>query len=306
MIDTYWRKSDFFGKASLLFRYAAYIFNAIFLWIFLDARDLPLNIWHYSTALTAIFLPFILFVYYVNRNNDKGVGIRQNMMDFLMVGWYVGLIQLTYIPSSIFVLGLICNYIAARGFHKAYRLLLIGVGYALTIPVFGFQINNENIPILTNLAIIYAVVHFVTTAYISYEFSKSLQAHSRQIQLQQNEILLQSEELKTLNDSLQSLNTHLEEKVFERTKELAAKNEKLAEYTFINGHQLRGPVATMLGLVQLLDYDNTEDEKELIIYKLKNEVGLLDITIKEIKLKLETDQLINDDLRGIESVMSRI
>ncbi len=305
-IVTFWNKSDFYGRASLIFRYAAYIYNIIFLGLFLNAKNLQFNNWHYLSIITAVFVPYFLFIYYVRHNNDKGVGIRQNMVDFIMVGWYVGLIQLTFIPTSIFVLGLLCNYIASRGFHKSYRLLFIVVGYSLTIPVLGFKINHEEITILTNLAIFYAVIHFVSTAYISYQFSKSVQLNNKKILLQQDEILTQSEELKSLNESLLALNTHLEEKVYERTKELAAKNEKLAEYTFINGHQLRAPVATMLGLVQLLDYQNNEMEKEQIIYKLKNEVGLLNITIKEIRLKLETDELIHNELREVESALARV
>lgn len=91
----------------------------------------------------------------------------------------------------------------------------------------------------------------------------------------------------------------------ERTKELQLKNEKLAEYTFINGHQLRAPVATMLGLCNLLDYTEELQEKEIIIKKLKDEVGILDVTIKEIRLKLETDQTINDKVKEVETEHSQ-
>jgi len=304
-IRYYWQKSDFFGKASLIFRYAAYTFNAIYLIIFLDYNDLSIDIWHYSTFILALFLPYIIFIYYVKHDNDKGIGIRQNMVDFFFVGWFVGLIQLIYIPSFLFILGLVSNYVASRGFHKIYRVLLIPLGYFLTIPIYGFQLNSELPDVMLHLVLVYALIHFISIAYISYEFSKNVQLTNRKVTLQQKEILTQSEELQSLNESLKALNNHLEDAVMERTKELQLKNEKLAEYTFINGHQLRAPVATMLGLCNLLDYSEELKEKEEIINKVKDEVKILDITIKEIRLKLETDQTINKKVKEVETEHSQ-
>ncbi|MGM0582517.1 MAG: hypothetical protein ACQETL_17695 [Bacteroidota bacterium] len=300
-IRYHWQKSDFFGRASLLFRYAAYLFNGIYLILFLNYYDVSFNIWHYASFIIALFLPFVIFLYYVRHNNDKGIAIRQNMADFLVVGWFVGLIQLLYIPSFIFILGLISNYVASRGFHKFYRILLIPVGYLLTLPIYGFQIKTNLPDVMLHLSLAYGLVHFISIAYISYKFSKNIQLINEKVTNQQNEILTQSEELQSLNESLKSLNNHLEDKVMERTKELQLKNEKLAEYTFINGHQLRAPVATMLGLCNLLDYTKELNEKEVIINKLKSEVGILDVTIKEIRLKLENDQMIVDKVKEVET-----
>ncbi|WKV11498.1 hypothetical protein [Marivirga harenae] len=304
-IRYHWEKSDFFGRASLLFRYAAYLFNSIFLIIFLDIYSIQLDVWHYFSFLVAVLLPYTLFIYYVQENNDKGIGIRQNMFDFLVVGWFVGLIHLLYIPTFLFILGLVSNYVASRGFHKFYRILVIPVGYSLTLAIYGFQIKFDLADQMLHLSLAYALIHFITIAYISYRFSKSVQLVNKKVTIQQREIITQSEELQSLNESLTALNNHLEEKVMERTQELQRKNEKLAEYTFINGHQLRAPVASMLGLCNLLDYAEEVDEKEVIIHKLKDEVKILDITIKEIRLKLETDKSIVDQVKVIETEHSQ-
>ncbi len=304
-IRYHWQKSDFFGRASLLFRCAAYVFNSIYLLIFLDIYQIQVDAWHYLSFLIAIILPYAIFIYYVQHDNDKGIGIRQNMIDFLVVGWFVGLIQVIYIPTFIFILGLVSNYVASRGFHKFYRILVIPVGYILTLPIYGVQIESSLPDLMLHLSLAYGLVHFITIAYISYRFSKSVQLVNRKVILQQKEIITQSEELQSLNESLKALNNHLEDKVVERTQELQLKNEKLAEYTFINGHQLRAPVASMLGLCNLLDYTNELEEKEIIIHKLKEEVKILDITIKEIRLKLETDQTILEQVKEIETEHSK-
>jgi signal transduction histidine kinase len=297
----YWQNSDFFGRASLLFRYSAYLFNAIYLIIFINFYNVPLSIWHGASFVAAIFLPYFVFVYYVNRDNDKGVGIRQNMVDFFFVGWLVGLIHLLYIPSFIFIIGLVSNYIASRGFHKFYRVLVIPAGYLCTIPIFGFQFETSLPSVMLHLTLTYGLIHFISIAYISYRFSKNVQMINRKVINQQKEILTQTKELQSLNEELKSLNNHLEDKVVERTNELQLKNEKLAEYTFINGHQLRAPVATMLGLCNLLEYAQEVSDKEEIISKVKGEVEILNITIKEIRLKLETDQTINDKVKEVET-----
>ncbi|SMG12835.1 hypothetical protein SAMN05661096_00545 [Marivirga sericea] len=301
----YWQKSDFFGRASLIFRSSAYLFNGIYLIIFLNFYNIPLDLWHYASFLVVFFLPYFIFVYYVNHNNDKGIGIRQNLVDFFIVGWFLGLIHLLYIPSFIFIVGLVSNYIASRGFHKFYRVLVIPLGYLCTLPIYGFQYETNLPDLMLHLTLSYALIHFISIAYISYRFSKNVQIVNRKVTNQQKEILTQSEELQALNESLKSLNNHLEDKVIERTTELQLKNEKLAEYTFINGHQLRAPVATMLGLCNLLEYTQEVAEKEEIINKVKAEVEILNITIKEIRLKLETDQTIHDKVKKVENEHSQ-
>ncbi|WKK84437.2 MASE2 domain-containing protein [Marivirga arenosa] len=301
ILKNIWNDCDYFGRASLLFRYAGYIFLAIYLFLYLHISNNSFNSLHIFTAVVAVVLPYLLFHYYVKNNNDKGIGIRQNLFDFFFIGWIIGLIHLPYIPTVIFSLGIICNYVAARGFHKLHRILLIPTGYLFTMPFVGFSFQENTPDIMIHLALSYAIIHFLSTAYISYTFSKTMQLINKKVTIQQKEILAQSEELKSLNDTLQSLNNHLEEKVHERTKELERKNEKLAEYTFINGHQLRAPVATMLGLCNLMEYSKEVEEKELLINKLTNEVKLLDITIKEIRLKLETDQVIVDKVKKVET-----
>jgi hypothetical protein len=61
----------------------------------------------------------------------------------------------------------------------------------------------------------------------------------------------------------------------------------------------------MLGLCNLLDYTNEVKEKENIITKLKQEVKILDITSKEIRMKLETDQMIVEKVKEVETEYSK-
>jgi hypothetical protein len=66
------------------------------------------------------------------------------------------------------------------------------------------------------------------------------------------------------------------------------KNKKLEEYTFVNAHKLRAPVATILGLIHLFDYKDSI-EIETIIKELKKTSLELDKAIKEIQIILEKE-----------------
>jgi tetratricopeptide (TPR) repeat protein len=68
-------------------------------------------------------------------------------------------------------------------------------------------------------------------------------------------------------ENLNQINHHLEEIIDERTKDLQVKNKKLADYSLHLSHQIRGPIATLKGLLNL-EKDNLIKQDECI--KLMN------------------------------------
>ncbi|MCD8739422.1 tetratricopeptide repeat protein [Mucilaginibacter roseus] len=58
-------------------------------------------------------------------------------------------------------------------------------------------------------------------------------------------------EVSKQKDNLDRINHHLEEIIDERTKDLQVKNRKLSEYSSYLSHQIRGPIATLKGLMNL-------------------------------------------------------
>src|SRR6185503_9074678 len=63
---------------------------------------------------------------------------------------------------------------------------------------------------------------------------------TREIQMKTEEINAQAEEIRGINENLEML-------VQERTRELEKKNKALEESAFIIAHELRAPVASILG-----------------------------------------------------------
>ncbi|PJJ84907.1 tetratricopeptide repeat protein [Mucilaginibacter auburnensis] len=72
-----------------------------------------------------------------------------------------------------------------------------------------------------------------------------------------------NEEVSRQKDNLDRINHHLEEIIDERTKDLQAKNKKLSDYSSYLSHQIRGPIATLKGLINL-ENEGLVDEHECI------------------------------------------
>ncbi len=110
------------------------------------------------------------------------------------------------------------------------------------------------------------------------ERTLEIQLMNEEIATQNEEILAQNEELSTQSDALVEQNTELtliraslEQKVKERTQSLQDSNSKLVDqnaqleqFSFITAHNIRGPLARIKGLIQLLPKNDLVEMKHLI------------------------------------------
>ena len=108
----------------------------------------------------------------------------------------------------------------------------------------------------------------------------ALQESNEEIQAQNEEIISQGEEIRVINENLEKI-------VLERTKELEKKNKALEEYAFINAHKLRSPVASILGLVNLLKKTSLDEEAKSIMPHLLDSTGKLDDIVSDITKTIE-------------------
>lgn len=106
--------------------------------------------------------------------------------------------------------------------------------------------------------------------------------HLNKVNRQAKESLLQ------LNAQVQKINETLEISVQERTEEIKHQNEKLIEYAFFTAHEIRGPLARILGLIELAKIKELNDEdKQQVMTRLEDEANELDEIIRTINRKLE-------------------
>jgi len=111
-----------------------------------------------------------------------------------------------------------------------------------------------------------------------------------EINEQKGEIEDQTLELKNLNDQLQDLNKSLECKIEERTRQLTWQNKKLAEYAHANAHQLRAPVVSILGLLNLIEKIQLPEEDKILISHLQKCGRELDQITRTINRNLEEEE----------------
>jgi len=93
-------------------------------------------------------------------------------------------------------------------------------------------------------------------------------------------------EVSRQKDNLDRINHHLEEIIDERTRDLQVKNKKLSEYSSYLSHQIRGPIATLKGLMNL--------EKEGLVDKTEC-INMMDKCVSEIDEKIiEMSDMLHD------------
>jgi ligand-binding sensor domain-containing protein/signal transduction histidine kinase len=119
---------------------------------------------------------------------------------------------------------------------------------------------------------------------------EEIQAQNSELLNQREELATQNEELymarkiiEEQNDEITLRNETLEEEVKERTKDLVDYNQQLEQFAFISAHNLRAPVARILGLGNILDLAKSEpEEKKAIVNKLVFATRELDAVVKDL------------------------
>jgi ligand-binding sensor domain-containing protein len=118
------------------------------------------------------------------------------------------------------------------------------------------------------------------------EKNKRLTAQSEELAAQNEELLESQEEVSAQRDVVAKQNENLEMEVSKRTNELVEYNQQLEQFAFIAAHNLRAPVARILGLGQLLSIE-TPEKKDEIYPKLVHTAQELDGVVKDLNTILD-------------------
>ncbi|HET8829857.1 MAG TPA: hypothetical protein VFM79_10980, partial [Pelobium sp.] len=85
--------------------------------------------------------------------------------------------------------------------------------------------------------------------------------NNKKSKLSNDKLTLLNEEVVQQKNNVDRINQQLEELIAERTKDLIIKNQKLSEYSSHLSHQIRGPVATLKGLMMLVEDQMVESNE---------------------------------------------
>lgn len=105
-------------------------------------------------------------------------------------------------------------------------------------------------------------------------FRKQVESN-RLLHDRQSEIEAQANQIMTINNNLELI-------IQQRTQELQNKNKALEEYAFILAHQLRAPLTSILGLVNLMNRIKLSDEDKVLVTHLDLSAKKLDDIIHSV------------------------
>jgi len=120
--------------------------------------------------------------------------------------------------------------------------------------------------------------------------NEEMESQHAELEAQRDKLEMQNKIIEQQNILLRDSKESLEKIVEKRTEELSDSNKELVEYNnrleqfaFVTAHNLRGPVATLLGLAQLYNYKNISDPVNYTVFERSHETTKkLDGIIKDL------------------------
>lgn len=147
--------------------------------------------------------------------------------------------------------------------------------------------------------------YFLKFSYSAYETEN--ESLIEQLSARQKEILQASELIQQQRENLRVENQNLNQELLiknnqliETNQELIRHNNELQQFSYTISHNLKGPVASLTGLLQLIDQSRLADDHREIIKRLTDSVSTLDIIIKDLSNIID----IRNDITRIKQKIS--
>ncbi len=163
---------------------------------------------------------------------------------------------------------------------------ILGVGYyqlGLTAPNYPFL----NFMFVACFAILVGSTYFLKSSYEKYSHENRLLI--KQLSIRQEEILVANSIIENQKTILSQENVVLNRELIEKNNQLTSTNEQLIQhnndlqqFSYTVSHNLRGPVASLLGLTFLTDKKSLSPENQILFDHFHNAVITLDVTIKDL------------------------
>ncbi len=131
--------------------------------------------------------------------------------------------------------------------------------------------------------------------------NQELRSSQQEVLSQRDSLAEKIHELADKNEEIENINTNLEKIVEMRTKVLEDQTKRISEYAFINAHNLRGPLASILGLINLIAKETDHENRLKLNFHLLKSAEALDDVVRSINRMLEKEEDINSIQQKSES-----
>jgi len=124
--------------------------------------------------------------------------------------------------------------------------------------------------------------------------TQELQKANDLMRNQQEELIAQNERLQQQQEEIEAINQNLEYTVVQRTRKIAEAHQQIVDFAFMNAHELRGPLARVLGLNYLMKLGAVPPgEVPEILAKIDESAEEMDQVVKKITRRLEKSEVLN-------------
>lgn len=118
------------------------------------------------------------------------------------------------------------------------------------------------------------------------ELNRNLEVVNKEIQNKNEELRASEEELQASSEELKQINENLNNLVKFRTEAILEQNKRFIHHAFINAHKVRSPLARILGLVNLMRYENNGNSEDML-QRLRQAALELDEILTEVRTNLD-------------------
>ena len=129
-----------------------------------------------------------------------------------------------------------------------------------------------------------------------HELNKNIETQNEEIQAQREELIQSQEHLISANHEIERQNLKLEEQngllsksldeksndLLLTNQQLVSHNNELQQFSYTISHNLRGPVASMLGLINIHQHAGTPEEAKQILSLLEQSTQSLETVIRDL------------------------
>jgi len=300
----------FFGLLSLILRFVQFRIPG-YAELSSDLRDIPLLI-----AVFHIRNPTMVIIF----GFSTLLSVPQVPL-FSVLALIYSLPHVAGLLFSWYAIGKIGSVKAPDWFSSVYWCAIVLVYYyVFLIPAaavyhwYGIsQVEEDVVTVYTSIAkstpFEVIATALVTSLYLAQMKSKSALTDQNKnlesiVKLRTAEVLSANDKLKEINEELmlsnekiELANENLEGIVHERTKKINDQLTQLSRYAHMNCHDVRAPLARIMGLTQLLEIETNESARNEIIKKLGPASMELDWVIKSMT-KLLAKEIPSDALEN--------
>jgi signal transduction histidine kinase len=139
---------------------------------------------------------------------------------------------------------------------------------------------SREVDFFTHTALLFLITFYLKERFVSYR--KSVETANESLKVSSVKLIQQTEQLQHQKVSLIRLRNDLEKAVTEKINETQNKSEILHEYSFINSHHVRAPLARVLGLIPLIELEHADNSARDSFQKIKNDAEEIDGILSKI------------------------